>query len=110
MNCWRTRDLRPVGKPAPKLHPGAARWFGGVAPHHQGPRASTRCSPFPDHDHKSYLLFVDLDYVQGDIERYLFATRLTPPATRRSKSSGAIRTSSLRRLRLRKTGVEGFYF
>ncbi|HXI71177.1 MAG TPA: maltose alpha-D-glucosyltransferase [Verrucomicrobiae bacterium] len=81
------------------------RWFGGKARIIKTARINEVLT-VPDHGHKSYLLFVDLDYVQGDIERYLlplaFATGDEAVQIQRDHPHLIIA-----RLRLRKTGVEG---
>ena len=73
------------------------------------PCASMKCSPFPPNGKKSFLLFVDLDYVQGDIERYLL-----PLAFATGDEAAKLQLERphliIARLKLLKTGVEGFIY
>jgi len=60
-------------------------------------------------ENKSFLLFVDLDYVQGDPERYLL-----PLAFATGEDAAKLQLERphliIARLRLRKSGVEGFIY
>ncbi len=84
------------------------RWFGGKPRIIKAARI-TEILTVPADGGKSFLLFVDLDYVQGDPERYLlplaFATGDEAAHLQQERPHLLIA-----RLRLIKTGVEGFIY
>jgi maltose alpha-D-glucosyltransferase/alpha-amylase len=84
------------------------RWFGGKTRIIKNVRISEVIT-VPSGGSKSFLLFVDLDYVQGDPDRYLL-----PLAFATGEEAAKIQTERphliIARLRLRKSGVEGFIY
>ncbi len=84
------------------------RWFGGkthvLKSVHVGERITV-----PSTDGLSFLLFVDLDYVQGDPERYLL-----PLAFASAEEAAKLQLERphlvISRLRLKKSGVEGVIY
>jgi maltose alpha-D-glucosyltransferase / alpha-amylase len=86
----------------------ARRWFGGKTRIIKNVRISEAITITGD-GAKSFLLFVDLDYVQGDSERYLlplaFATGDEAAKLQRERPHLVIA-----RLWLRKSNVEGFLY
>jgi maltose alpha-D-glucosyltransferase/alpha-amylase len=84
------------------------RWFGGKTHLIKSVRISERI-PIPSKAGMSFLLFVDLDYVQGDPERYLI-----PLAFAEGDEAAKLQLERphlvIARLRLRKNGVEGVIY
>jgi maltose alpha-D-glucosyltransferase/alpha-amylase len=84
------------------------RWFGGKTHIIKNVRISETIT-VPGKDSKSFLLFIDLDYVQGDPERYMlplaFATGEEATDLQRDRPHLIIA-----RLRLRKSASEGFLY
>jgi maltose alpha-D-glucosyltransferase/alpha-amylase len=84
------------------------RWFGGKSHVIKNARISEVIA-VPGNGSKSFLLFVDLDYVQGDPERYLL-----PIAFATGEEAAKLQLERphliIARLRLRKTGAEGFLY
>lgn len=84
------------------------RWFGGKTRIIKTARISEMIT-VPANGHKSFLLFVDLDYVQGDVERYLL-----PLAFATGKEATQLQLERphliIARLKLQQTGEEGFLY
>ena len=84
------------------------RWFGGKTRIIKTARIGETIT-VGTNGNKSFLLFVDLDYVQGDVERYLL-----PVAFATGDEANQLQLERphliIARLKLLKTGVEGFLY